>query len=257
MLTRSQLLRAGLAENTIDRAIKAGQLIRVHQGVYALGHLPPSPHAKTMAAVLACGDKAVLSHRSAAGLWGLIRYHGPIEITAPTKRTRPGVIVHRHRLAETDVTQHWGIPVTTAARTLADLAHVLTPAALTRAVNDARLRSVLNLDDLPPRLRADQSPRPTRSALEDAFLSFVRRYRLPTPEVNTVVAGYEVDMLWRAQRLVAELDGHQHEAQFETDREKDADLLAAGHRVIRVTYERLTERPAAEAKRFRALLALA
>jgi hypothetical protein len=108
------------------------------------------------------------------------------------------------------VTPHWGIPVTTAARTLADLAHVLTPAALTRAVNDARLRSVLNLDDLPPRLRADQSPRPTRSAFEDAFLRFVRRY---------------------------------------------ADLLTAGHRVIRVTYERLAERPAAEAKRFRALLA--
>jgi very-short-patch-repair endonuclease len=255
MVTRSQLLDAGLARATIDRGVKAGRLIVVHRGVYAVGHLPPSPHARTMAALLACGDKAVLSHRSAAHLWGLIRYHGPIEVTAPTKRHRPGITVHRHRLIDAEITRHWDLPVTTPARTLKDLAGILTPAALTRAVNDARLSSILNVDDLPPTLRRDQSPRPTRSFFEDAFLRFLRRHRLPTPEVNTIVAGYEVDMLWRPQRLIAELDGQQHELEFESDREKDANLVAAGHRVVRVTWERLTDRPAAEAARFRVLLA--
>jgi very-short-patch-repair endonuclease len=255
LLTRAQLLQAGLTSEQIRRWAETGRLIRVHQGVYALGHLPPSPHAKTMAALLACGPHAVLSHRSAAQLWGLMRYHGPIEVTAPTKRSRPGVIVHRDRLEETDVTCHWGLPTTTAARTLEDIARVLTRDSLTRAVNTARLNGHLSLDDLPPRLRADQAPRPTRSGFEDAFLRFVRRHRLPMPEVNAIVAGYEVDMLWRPQLLVAELDGHQHDAQFESDREKDADLLAHGVRVIRVTYERFTERPGKEAARFRALLA--
>ena len=207
-----------------------------------------------MAALLACGPRAVLSHRSAAKLWSLVRYDGPIEVTAPTKRDRPGIVVHRSRLSQAEITRHWDLPVTTPARTLTDLAATLTPAALTRAVNDARLRNLVSLDDLPARLRDGQTARPTRSAFEDAFLAFVRRHRLPTPEVNTIVAGYEVDMLWRPQRLIAELDGRQHELQFESDREKDADLLAANFRVVRVTWERLTERPAKEAARFRALL---
>ena len=201
--TRERLLNAGLSSQTIQRWIMAGRLIPLHRGVYALGHLPPSPHAKTMAALLACGPTAVLSHRSAAKLWGLIRYDGPIEVT-------------------------------TVARTLQDLAHVLTGTALTRAVNQARLNGHLSLDDLPANLREGQTPRPTRSALEDAFLRFVRRYGLPTSEVNQIVHGYEVDVLWRSQRLIAELDGYDtHEPRFEQDREKDEDLLTRGYRVVR------------------------
>jgi very-short-patch-repair endonuclease len=256
MLTRSQLLSAGLSANTIDRWIKTGRLIPLHRGVYALGHLPPSPHARTMAALLACGPTAVLSHRSAAKLWGLLRYDGPTEVTTRNTRRRPGIVVHRHTLAETDVTRHWGIPTTTVARTLADLAHTLSPAVLTRAVNTARLNGHLSLDDLPPALRHGQTARPTRSAFEDAFLRFVRRYRLPVPEVNAIVAGYEVDMLWRPQRLIAELDGHQHDIQFEADREKDAHLLSHDFRVVRVTWDRLGERAAAEAARFELLLGI-
>jgi len=141
--TREHLLNAGLSQETIKRWLRNGRLIAIHRGVYAVGHLPPSPHAKAMAAVLACGPTAVLSHRSAAHLWGLISYHGPIEVTVANTRRRPGVIVHRNRLTEADVTRHWDIPVTTAARTLTDLARVLTPDALTRAVNDARLRKIL------------------------------------------------------------------------------------------------------------------
>ncbi len=209
-----------------------------------------------MAALLACGPTAVLSHRSAAKLWGLMRYDGPIEVTARNTRRRPGIIVHRNRLAEHEITTHWGLPVTTAARTLQDLAHVLTPTALTHAVNEARLNGHLSLDDLPLKLRHAQTPRPTRSAFEDAFLRFLEHHHLPRPEVNAIVAGFEVDMLWRPQRLIAELDGHTtHEPRFEQDRDKDADLLTHGFRVVRITWERLTHRPAKEAARFNQLLA--
>src|SRR4051794_37828064 len=125
ILTRSQLLHAGVGPRTVDRWIQTGRLIALHRGVFALGHVPASPHARTMAAVLACGRGAALSHRSAAQLYGLIRYTGPIEITAPTKHQRTGVIVHRSALSDRDVTTHWGIPTTTPARTLTDLAGTL------------------------------------------------------------------------------------------------------------------------------------
>jgi very-short-patch-repair endonuclease len=256
MVTRPQLLNAGVGRNTIDRWIAAGRLIVMHRGVFAIGHVPPSPHARLMAAVLACGPGAVLSHRTAAHQWGLIRYFGPVEITAPTKRARPGITVHRSPLTDAEVTHQYGIPTTTAVRTLTDLAGILSPATLTRAVNDARLSHVLNVQDLPPKLRRGQTQRPTRSAFEDAFVTFCHRHRLPQPEINAFVAGYEVDALWRAQRLVVELDGYEfHEDAFETDRAKDADLVEAGHRVVRVTWERLTETPRREARRFRTLLA--
>ena len=217
-----------------------------------------------MAAVLACGPGAVLSHRSAAALWGLARWPHTLEVTAPTDRRVPGVRTHRSRNLD-HVTTHYGIPTTTPARTLLDLAQVFDPAFLTRAVNDARLRNLMSLDDLhnliarsPGRatraLADDHAHAPTRSAFEDAFLAFVARHDLPRPEVNQRVAGYEVDMLWRAQRLVAELDGRTYHDDFEQDRERDAELLAAGVRVVRVTWRRLTRAEHREAARFRALL---
>jgi very-short-patch-repair endonuclease len=254
MLTRPQLLNAGVDPGTIKRWVNAGRLVRIHQGVYALGHVPPSPHATRMAAVLACGPRAVLSHRSAAQLYGLIRYTGPIEITAPTKRTRPGVIVHRTKLTDADITRHWGIPTTSPARTLTDLAHTLSPGALTRAVNDARVAHLLSVDDLPPKLRQGQTTRPTRSKFEDAFLTFCARHHLPRPETNTIVAGYEVDAYWPTHQLIAELDGEHFHLDFEADRAKDADLVEAGLRVVRVTWERLTGQPTREAARFETLL---
>jgi len=109
-------------------------------------------------------------------------------------------------------------PLTTAARTLTDLAHTPDPASLTRAVNDARLNRHLSLDDLPPRLRRNQPTRPTRSAFEDAFRTFCARHRLPQPQINAIVAGYEVDAYWPAQRLIAELDGEEFHEDFEADR---------------------------------------
>jgi predicted transcriptional regulator of viral defense system len=268
IVSRSQLIDAGVGPDTVDRWIKAGRLLRMYRGVYAVGHVPPSPQARAMAAVLACGSGAVLSHRSAGALWGLIRHHQPIDVTAPTDHRRSGIALHRSRLTDGDVTVHYGIPTTTPARTLADLAQVLDPASLTRAVNDARLRHLASLDAIAAQLRNGRATKvladlvarpdaPTRSVLEDRFLAFCDRHALPRPEVNVTVAGYEVDMLWRPQRLIAELDGRAFHGDFERDRDKDADLLAAGHRVVRVTWRRLTRDRRREAARFRRLLAAA
>jgi very-short-patch-repair endonuclease len=268
MITRRQLVAAGLDEHEIAYRVKTGRLIRRHRGVYAVGHVPLSPHARAMAAVLACGPGAVLSHRSAGALWGILRHDGPPDVTAAGKHDHPDIALHRSRLAETDITTHYGIPTTTPARTLLDLADVLDPTSLTRAVHDARLRHILSLDDLTrqivPGRRTSVLARltvgataPTRSVFEDRFLAFVDRHRLPRPEVNAIVAGYEVDMLWRPQRLIAELDGHEfHADSFERDRDRDADLVTAGFRVVRVTWTRLSGSPQREAARFRALLAI-
>jgi len=161
--------------------------------------------------------------------------------------------------------------VTTVARTLLDLAAVLDDKALARAVNDAQLKCRLRLDDLAQliarspgrstsRLRTfvDRHDAPTRSVFEDAFLSFLDRYGLPRPRVNEDVAGYEVDVLWPEHKLVVELDSrayHDSEQPFERDRNKDADLLTAGYSVLRVTWRRLKDAPALEARRLAVLLA--
>jgi hypothetical protein len=249
IVTREQLLDAGFTANAIAYQVKRGRLIRLYMAVFAVGHRPTSEHARAMAAVLACGPRAVLSHRSAAALWEIVRWPRTVEVTAPTLHRHHGILVHRSRtLTRADVTRHHGIPATTPVRTLADLARVLDPPSLTRAVNDARLRHLIR--------RNDAETGPTRSVLEDAFLAFVDRHALPRPEVNQHVLGYEVDMLWRPQRLIAELDGRAyHVDTFEEDRERDATLTAAGLRVVRVTWRRLTRHEEREAARFRALLA--
>jgi very-short-patch-repair endonuclease len=197
-----------------------------------------------------------------------------VEVTTTTRGARHhrGVIVHRSRtLTPEQTTAHRGIPVATVARTLVDLADILEDRALARAFNEARLARRVQLDELAvlltqlkgrraaTRLRplVQRSDAPTRSALEDTFLNVIDRHALPRPEVNQRVAGYEVDMLWRDERLIAELDGrryHEHAHAFEHDRDKDATLLAAGYRVVRVTWRRLVNQPEREAERLRALL---
>ncbi len=224
--------------------------------------------------MLACGPGTAISHRTAALMREIIkRWNGPIEVIARAQHRLEGVIVHRSRtLTHRDVSRHQAVPVTTPARTLLDLADVLDDRALARAVNEARVLRRVTLDDLAVQL--DRSPGrratgrlrrfvdlrdgPTRSTLEDDFLRFVERFDLPRPEVNQKIAGHEVDALWRDQRLIVELDTrdyHGHEQAFERDRDKDADLLAAGYATVRVTGPRLDESPAREADRLRALLA--
>jgi hypothetical protein len=273
VLTRRQLLDAGVGDDAITYRLRTGGLHRIHRGVYAVGYRSASPLTHAIAAVLVCGPDAVLSHRSAAALWHIgANWPGPVEVTTRRQRRHDGVIVHRSRtLTPQQTTVHFGIPVTTVARTLIDLGEVLDDRALARAVNDAQIKHRVRLNQVAalliqhdgrrsqPRLHAllNHSDAPTRSVLEDTFLAFVECHALPRPEVNQRVAGYEVDMLWRRQRLIAELDGrrfHEHSRAFEHDRDKDATLLAAGYRVIRVTWQRLARQPEREAERLRALL---
>jgi very-short-patch-repair endonuclease len=274
-VSRAQLREAGLADGAIAHRLQIGRLHRVHRGVYAVGYAATAPLALAMAGVLAGGPGTVLSHRSAAALWELgVAWGGVVEVTTVTAHRCPGVTVHRSRtIAREHVTVRAGIPVTTVARTLVDLADVLTDRALTRALNEAQVRHRLRLDHLSALLDATDGRRgarrlrnllehsagaPTRSALEDTFLALVDRERLPRPQVNQRVAGYEVDMLWRAERLIVELDGrrfHEHPRAFERDRDRDADLAARGFTVVRVTWQRVVRQPRREVQRLRALLA--
>jgi hypothetical protein len=181
-VTRVQLIAAGLDAKAIDYRIKIGRLHLVYRGVYAVGHVPVTPHARSMAAVLACGRSACLSYCWGGALWQVgLRWEGPIDVTAPTDRRHKGIRVHRSRtLTPRDVTVHFGIPVTTPARTLLDLAEVLDTPSLTRAVNEARLRHRSTLPELRAllarspgratrRLRpfVERETGPTRSRLED------------------------------------------------------------------------------------------
>ena len=220
-----------------------------------------------MAAVLACGPDAVLSHRSAAALWRIQpRWPARIDVTAPSRRRHPNLRIHHSPDAES--TMHHGIPVTTPARTLLDLADVLDDRALTRALNEAqvlRLTAPAHLTTFltshpgrrTSRLARELSATATRSHLEDDFLRFLRRHRLPIPELNQHIAGHEVDAVWRDRRLVAELDGyafHHTRHAFEHDRDRDADLLDAGFSTLRITHRRLSRHATKEADRLRHLL---
>ncbi len=230
-----------------------------------------------MAGVLALGSGAVLSHRSAAALSGLRpSSRVDVEVIAPrTRGGRPGITLHRVRtLHHDDRTVRQGIPVTTVARTLLDLADVLHHDDLERAFDAAERLGVLDLRSLRVLLRrspgrrgtrplsdliAQQRPAvtDTRSDLERRFLAVCRDAHLPPPLVNVLVAGLEVDVLWAGQRLVVELDGHAFHhtrAAFERDRVRDATLALAGYRVLRVTQRRLGNEPQAIIATIRALL---
>jgi very-short-patch-repair endonuclease len=279
VIARIQLLRVGLGRKAIDHRVKLGRLHVIHRGVYAVGHARLTIHGRWMAAVLASGEGARLSYRSAGMLWVIRRTErGLIEVTTPrTWRALPGVQRHRAELPADEVTVHRGIPVTTVPRTLLDLATVLTPHQLARAVNEAevqRLHDPLSLNALleryprrpgVPALRAllGQRMAVTRSELEKRFREFLIKAGLPLPETNAQIeikgVWYEVDCLWRAERGVVELDGratHDTNEAFETDRARDRILQAAGYRVIRITWRQLHESPAAVAADLRALLRL-
>jgi hypothetical protein len=214
-------------------------------GVVAARHL--------LAPASAAGPDAALSHRSAAALWGIRPTARPqIEVTAP-RRSRHGIQVHQARLARDEVTVHDGIPVTTPARTLVDLAAVLRPDQLKQAVNEAEILR-LPYPDLSrykgrrgvSALRTRAEPVMTRSRLERDFIGFLDAHGLPTPLVNRPLNGREPDFRWPEQKLIAELDGfgtHGTRQAFEDDRARDRRLLIAGRRVIRITFRQLQEQP--------------
>jgi putative AbiEi antitoxin of type IV toxin-antitoxin system/uncharacterized protein DUF559/transcriptional regulator with AbiEi antitoxin domain of type IV toxin-antitoxin system len=262
VVTRGQLNELGLDDHAIGRRVRAGRLHRVYQGVYAVGHPRLTSQGRFRAAVVARGDQAVLSYRSAAVLWKLLPERGPrIDVTVPGtggRRRRGAVIVHRSPLPAADATVHEGIPVTTPARTVVDLADVLAQRALERLMDEAAYLR-LDLDGVRPvpgrrgagllrrvLARHEAGSTWTRSDLEEAMLALCGRFGLPVPEVNARVEGHEVDFTWRAQRLVVETDGwdaHGTRSAFEADRIRDAELTSADWRVIRITKRRLARQP--------------
>jgi very-short-patch-repair endonuclease len=261
------LLELGFGRGAIDYGVASGRLHCYFRGVYLLGHEAITAKGRLSAAVLACGEGAVVSHRSAADWWGILpTSRRPVDVTAPgrTRTGRPGIDLHLVRaLDPKDVAEHEGIAITTVARTLLDLAGVAKPRQLERAVNEAdrlRLFDGKAVHELLARspgrrglkpLRAlltDFTPEPQlRSELERAFWEMCLDYPLPLPLMNTTVNGYEVDAYWPEAKLIVELDGyeyHRHRKAFEEDRNRDAELLLAGYRVVRLTYRQLTRRTA-------------
>jgi very-short-patch-repair endonuclease len=185
-----------------------------------------------MAAVLACGPDAVLSHTSAAALWQLLPQRGFVHVTVPGYgRPRSGIKVHRSRtLRPPDVTRRDNIPVTTPSRTLADLHRTLPQPQFARALREAEYLK-LPLDDR-------HAPDGTRSELEADFLTLCRRHRLPKPEVNVRIGPYVVDFLWPDHKLVVEVDAystHGSRSVFESDRARDVQLRLWGYEVFRFT----------------------
>jgi very-short-patch-repair endonuclease len=256
-----QLRALGYSKRAIHDRVAAGRLHRLHRGVYAVGHTRMSMRGRWMAAVLACGPGAVLSHHAAAALWGLRSAPaGPIDVTATSRHDIDGIRCH---LAQTihpdDRTTIDAIPATSIARVLLDLAEILHAQRLRSTLEAAQRADLLNInavhaliDRSPGRhglksLQAaisqlhDEAPW-TQSELERAFLELTRHAHLPEPQTNVFVAGQLVDCLWREHNLIVELDGwtfHKTKRAFEGDREKDARLVLADWRVVRLTYKRV------------------
>jgi Protein of unknown function (DUF559)/Transcriptional regulator, AbiEi antitoxin len=275
-----QLKVLGLTGSAVRNRVAAGKLRRVHQGVYAVGLAPLSIEGVYMAAVLACGPNAVLSHRSAGSHLGLRPSHRPIvDVTAPgrTGRSRKGIDVHRATgLEERDVTTVDGIPCTSVARTLLDLSTTLDGTALERAIEQAEKLRIFDLTAVVevmeragdrrggPELRealAAYVPEPAfaRSVLEKRFLALCRAAEVPMPRANNVTDGDEVDFTWPDRRLMVEADSVRHHstrAAFERDRRRDQRLTAAGWRVVRFTWRQIDEAPAEVTATLRSLLAV-
>lgn len=284
MVSRSQLIELGLEEGAIYLRLRRGRLHRLHSGVYAVGHGAVTRKGRWMAATLASGPGAVLSHRSAADLWGIRpTASSTIDVTIPRKgRSRGRLRRHHKRLAADEVTTRLGIPVTTVPRTIFDLASVLPVDAVEAALREAeylRLEDRVSLHDLIARYpghrgsrairaclarRDEDSVSRIRSPLEERFLLFLRRRGLPRPRLNAWIEvgekWFQVDCLWPEHRVIVELDGgaaHGTKTAFHADRARDRRLQAAGYRVVRITWRQLEDEPEEVAQDLRATLAAA
>lgn len=257
VVTRKQLLAAGLSPSAISRRVEKGWLHRLHQGVYAVGHRGISREGRWLAAVLACGDLAVLSHWSAAALWDLLPHpRGPVDVSTSMRggrARRPGIRLRRCRSLAADLTtERRGIPVTTPARTIADLCKAGPAWQSRRAIRQAEMRGMR----LEPNVEADR----TRSDLELDFLRLCRRHGLPAPEVNVKLGRWTVDFLWRRQRIAVETDSyayHRGRVAFQDDRARDLELRRRGYAVHRFSENQLNERPEEVVADLRAALGLA
>lgn len=272
-ITTRQLLDLGLDDKAIAWRVKKGRLYRVFRGVYSVGHPAITPHQRASAALLACGPGAALSHSSAMNLWGYWRqWDNPLEVTVVGDRRTKGIRVHRSTtLRRQDVTIQLGIRVTMPARTALDMSPRLNDRQFKRVVNNMLGSPWSNEDEFAemvarhPRVAGAKRiaqllglpGTPTRSGWEDDFPRFCADYGLPVPVMGLPFHGYILDAVFVTERVIVELDSwpfHKGKIPFETDRERDAHMLANGFVTVRVTEERFEQRPAHEAERLHAIL---
>jgi very-short-patch-repair endonuclease len=272
VVTRAQLLGLGLSKKAIDYRVARGRLHPVQRGVYAVGRPQLTRVGTLNAAVLSCGPGAVLSHEAAGELLGIRkRRSAPIDVTVPRgKRERPGLRVHRAPVPERDRAERHGVPVTSAVRTLVDLAPRIGADELEAAVNEADRLDLVDPERLRDavegmagrkgaakvrRLLDRRSFRLTESALERRFLGLVRRAGLPIPETQQIVNGFRVDFHWPDLRLVVETDGlryHRTPAQQARDRRRDQAHIAAGLTPLRFTHAQVAHEAGEVARLLRA-----
>src|SRR4051794_6608740 len=274
VVTRAQLLGAGLTSKAIEHRVKRGRLHVVHRGVYAVGRPKLTLRGWWSAAVLACGDGAVLSHLSAAVLWGIcdtntgnegevdrpVLIH--VSVDAGKAHRLSGIRIHRRRyLPDSDRALCEGIPITSVGRTLIDLATLLRPGQLEAAINAADKRNLIDPELLRgeveghrgiagvPMLRSVLDRHTfaiTDSELERRFLRLVRQARLPLPRTQQPVNGHRVDFLWPDLKLIVETDGlryHRTPIQQSRDRARDQAHVAAGFIVLRFTHAQVRNEP--------------
>jgi very-short-patch-repair endonuclease len=281
VVSRAQLRLLGLSDDAIDRRVARGRLHILHRGVYAVGHRTLTTEGRWMAAVMAGGRDAVLSHASAAAAWELRPAGGAaIHVTVPDnagRKRRTGIRVHRSTALEpAETTTVRAIPVTTPIRTIIDVAATLRGRPLEHVLDLAEQRRLVDFAELRQHL-ADHPGRPgspslqavlslytagstvTRSEMEERFLALCDSHGLQRPDVNTRIEGVEVDFAWRDARVVVEVDGyayHRAPSAFERDRERDVMLAVAGWQVLRFTWTQLTEQQAWVARAISKCLAL-
>lgn len=283
LITLLQLQSLGLSKAAVAKRAKEGRLHRIHRGVYAVGRPSLTQHGDWLAAVLACGPQAVLSHRSAAALHGIrrdSRAKADVTLASPSARSRPTIDVHRSSTLEAaDITTVDSIPCTTVARTLIDLGDVVSRRAVERAVDRAEVLRVFDgravheaieragrrrgAATLRAVLESYEEPTLTERQLEERFLALCRHASLPSPAVNAWITlsdgiAYKADFLWRVERLIAETDSrgfHTHRAAFEHDRLRDQRLTLAGFTVVRFTWRQVTREPRRVSGALRGLLA--
>jgi very-short-patch-repair endonuclease len=260
VIARGQLIDAGLGRGAIDHRVSTGRLTVLFRGVYAVGHGAVTPRGWCRAALLAVGPDAVLSHHSAAYLWGLLDPPAAVHvITSRNLRRRANLVTHVAALGAGDRRWAGSLPVTSPLRTLHDLRNDPQIATALREAQIARLltREELGATRLERLLDAIEA-QPTRSELERALLRLVAHAGLPRPLVNRLIGRHTVDFAWPDHRLVVETDGyhaHGDRRAFERDRARDAELAALGWTVIRVTWHQLRTEPLRVAARLAQALA--
>jgi hypothetical protein len=273
LVTHRQLLRAAITAAEVRSRVRKGLLIRVHRGVYRVGHQAPSVESRYLAAVLACGDGALLSGLAAAHLHGLVKGTAPPpEVTTRTKREVKGVRTHRSQcLDRTDASRCRGVPITSIARTLVDIAADLDEDELARACHQAGVR----YHTTPAAVEAVLARRPnspgasklrrimrgdvhvTLSKLESRFLALLPAAGLPLPITNRDASGRRVDCRWPELHLTVELDSYRYHSSrhaWEQDRRREREAYARGDDFRRYTRDDVFERPDEMLTELRALL---